>query len=71
MMPYCSIVNPKLPFKSPNSLSTNDCLGNVFEREIFQIINRQIADKFDAGVRIFQTPTGPDGGNFSAFNRKY
>lgn len=39
----------------------NDCLGNVFEREIFQIINRQIADKFDAGVRIFQTPTGPDG----------
>ncbi len=40
----------------------NDCLGNVFEREIFQIINRQIADKFDAGVRIFQTPTGPDGG---------
>lgn len=40
----------------------NDCLGNVFEREIFQIINKQIAEKFDDGVRIHQTPVGPDGG---------
>lgn len=37
-------------------------LGNMFEREVFQVINKQIADKFDAGVRICQTPVGPDGG---------
>lgn len=40
----------------------NDYLGNIFEREIFQIINKQISGKFDDGVRIYQTPTGPDGG---------
>lgn len=40
----------------------NDYLGNIFEREIFQIINKQIATKFVDGVRIRQTPTGPDGG---------
>ena len=40
----------------------NDHLGNIFEREIFQIINKQISGKFDDGVRIYQTPTGPDGG---------
>ena len=40
----------------------NDYLGNVFEREIFQIINKQIAGTFDDGVRIYQTPVGPDGG---------
>ena len=40
----------------------NDCLGNVFEREIFQIINKQLASKFNDGVRICQTPIGPDGG---------
>lgn len=40
----------------------NDYLGNAFEREIFQIISKQIAEKFSDGVRIFQTPTGPDGG---------
>lgn len=40
----------------------DDYLGNGFEREIFQIINKQIANKFNEGVRIFQTPVGPDGG---------
>lgn len=40
----------------------NNYLGNTFEREIFQIINKQIASKFDDGVRIRQTPIGPDGG---------
>ena len=40
----------------------NDCLGNTFEREIFQIINKQVATKFVDGVRIHQTPSGPDGG---------
>ena len=40
----------------------NEYLGNVFEREIFQFINKQIANKFEAGVRISQTPVGPDGG---------
>lgn len=37
-------------------------LGNLFEREIFQVINKQLANSFDAGVRILQTPVGPDGG---------
>lgn len=40
----------------------NDYLGNAFEREIFQIINKQIAKFFNDGVRIRQTPVGPDGG---------
>lgn len=40
----------------------NDCLGNTFEREIFQIINKQVSTKFVDGVRIRQTPSGPDGG---------
>ncbi len=40
----------------------NNYLGNTFEREIFQIINKQISPKFGDGVRIRQTPTGPDGG---------
>lgn len=40
----------------------NDYLGITFEREIFQIINKQVAVKFDDGVRIRQTSTGPDGG---------
>lgn len=40
----------------------NDYLGNAFEREIFQVINKQIAAKFNDGVRIYQTPVGPDGG---------
>lgn len=39
-----------------------ESLGSVFEREIFQIINSQIADKFIFGVRSHQTKTGPDGG---------
>ncbi|MCL2761787.1 MAG: AAA family ATPase [Treponema sp.] len=40
----------------------NDPSGNIFERGIFQLINKQLAEKFDAGVRIHQTPRGPDGG---------
>lgn len=43
-------------------LSGYDCLGNTFERDIFQIINKQVATKFVDGVRIRQTPSGPDGG---------
>ena len=40
----------------------DDYLGNAFEREIFQIVNKQIAKFFKDGVRIHQTPVGPDGG---------
>lgn len=58
----------------------DDSLGNTFEREIFQIINQQLAGEFDKGLRISQTPIGPDGGKdiiistpipITIFNQKF
>ncbi|MCL2722507.1 MAG: AAA family ATPase [Treponema sp.] len=46
----------------PFEWQLNDPQGRIFEREIFQIINKQLVDKFVTGVRINQTSEGPDGG---------